>query len=78
MPLTKAQVVTSLSTHDMLSNRRYFDWSEELWLGREIVSVKITLNHSIRKGVYRVPTNEIAKEANSNANLQSSGSGEQV
>lgn len=28
LPLTKAQVVTSLSTHDMLSNIRYYELSE--------------------------------------------------
>lgn len=50
LPLTKAQVVTSLSTHEMLSNIRYFELSEGLWLGLERVSVIFTLNHSIRKG----------------------------
>lgn len=47
LPLTKAQVVTSLSTHEMLSNIRYFELSEGR--SRE-VSVIFTLNHSIRKG----------------------------
>ncbi len=50
LPLTKAQVVTSLSTHDMLYNISSFELSEGLWLGLDRVSVIFTLNHSIRKG----------------------------
>lgn len=57
MPLTKAQVVTSLSTHDMLSNRRYFEWSEGGSRDSECENHTESFNS---KGVYRVPTKPIA------------------
>ena len=58
LPLTKAQVVTSLSTHEMLSNIHYFELSE----GRSRESECDFHTESFNsKGVHRVPIKEITK-----------------